>query len=240
MKHEDFDALCYFNSLQDRALLDIVKEGKTKVGVERWLKAVRASKFVAEEILQTLLRSKTELQTAVDDPNSEQREGYSFLTKPKLNKYYEFIRDIHEETQKFLDKTYPKKIRKKKPVDPEKVTKNLKYLPKDETLNLQSVSPKDILGAAMLTVYNTKNRSLTLYMGKEEGLSIKGSTILNWDEDKSQTKKLRKPQEVLPLFVGVGHGMVHPRFLGIKTKPSKPNGRINGNMILLWAKKPIK
>lgn len=240
VKHEDFDALCYFNSLQDRALLDIVKEGKTKVGIERWLKAIRASKFVAEEILQTLLRSKTELQTAVDDPNSEQREGYSYLSKPKLNKYYEFIRDIHEETQKFLDKTYPKKVRKKKPVDPEKVIKNLKYLPKDETLNLQSVSPKDILGASMLAVYNTKNRALTLYISKEEGLSIKGSTILNWDENKSQTKKLRKPQETVPLFVGVGYGMVHPRFLGIKTKPSKPNGRINANMILLWAKKPIK
>jgi hypothetical protein len=240
VKQEEFEALCYFNSLQDRALLEIVKEGKTRVGVGKWLQTIRASRFVAEEILQTLLRSKTELQTAVDDLNSEQREGYSFLTKPKLNKYYDFVCDSYDGAQSFLDKSYPKKIRKKKPVDPEKVVKNLKHLSKDETLNLQSVNPKDILGASMLTVYNTKNRALTLYIAKENGFSVKGSTILNWDEDKSQTKKLRKPQETLPMFVGVGYSMVHPRFLGIKTKPSKPNGRINGNMILLWAKKNIK
>lgn len=240
MKQEDFEALCYFNSLQDRALLEIVKEGKTKVGVGKWLQTIRASKFVAEEILQTLLRSKTELQMAVDDQNSEQREGYSFLTKPKLTKYYGFVCDAYEGAQSFLDKAYPKRVRKKKPVDPEKVVKNLRYLPKDESLNLESVSPKDILGASMMTVYNTKNRTLTLYIAKEEGFSIKGSTLTNWDEDKSQSKKLRKPQETVPLFVQVGYSMVHPRFLGIKTKPSKPNGRINSNMILLWAKKNIK
>ena len=92
----------------------------------------------------------------------------------------------------------------------------------------------------MLTVYNTKNRVLTLYVAKPEGFSIKGSTLMNWDEDKSLSKKLRKPSDTVPTFVSVGHSVVQPRFLGIKTKPTKPNGRINGNMILLWAKKIAK
>jgi hypothetical protein len=237
VKHEDFDALCYFNSLQDRALLEIVKEGKTKIAVQRWLNTIKASKYVAEEILQILMRSKTELQLAVDDPTSDQREGYSYLSKPQLTKYHKFVTDAYEDAQGFLDKAYPKKIRKKKPQDPEKVVKNLKYLEKDETMNLQSVSPKDILGASMLTVYNTKNRVLTLYIAKPEGFSIKGSTLLNWDESKSMSKKLRKPEDTIPTFVSVGYNVVQPRFLGIKTKPTKPNGRINGNMVLLWAKK---
>lgn len=240
MKPEDFEALCYFNSLQDRALLEIVKEGKTRVDLGRWLSSIKASKAVGEEIIHTLLRSKTELQAAVDDPESEQREGYSYLTKPKLARYHKFVEDAYTDTQQFLDKQYPKKIRKKKPIDPEKAVRNLKYLSNFESLNLQSVSPKDILGASMLTVYNTKSRTLTLYVAKEEGFGIKGSTLLNWDESKSQTKKLRKPEDTLQLFTSVGYGVVQPRFLGIKTKPSKPNGRINSNMILLWAKKQIK
>lgn len=240
VKHEDFDALCYFNSLQDRALLEILKEGKTKIAIQRWLNTIKASRYVVEEVLQILMRGKTELQMAVDDPSSDQREGYSYLTKPQLAKYHKFISDAYEDAQAFLDKQYPKKIRKKKPQDPNKVIKNLKYLEKDETLNLQSVSPKDILGASMLTIYNIKNRVLTLYIAKAEGFSIKGSTLTNWDEDKSLSKKLRKPSDTVPTFVSVGHGVVHPRFLGIKTKPTKPNGRINGNMILLWAKKISK
>jgi hypothetical protein len=237
VKTQDFESLCYFNSLQDRALVEIVQDNKTSVNIGKWLTSTRAAKGVAEEILQTLLRSKSDLDIAVVDSNSEQREGYSYLGKTKLTRYHKFVCDSCEGVQGFLDKTYPKKIRKKKPQDPEKAVKNLKYLLKDETLNLQSVSPKDILGASMLTVYNTKNRVLTLYIAKPEGFGIKGSTLLNWDEDKSLSKKLRKPEEVIPTFVSVGYNVVQPRFLSVKTKPTKPNGRINTNMVLLWAKK---
>lgn len=240
MKSEDFENLCYFNSIKDRALIDILKESKTTVDIGRWLSSARASKFVGEDILQTLSQCKADLQIAVDNPASEEREGYSYLTKPKLGKYYKFICDSYEDTQKFLDRFYPKKIRKKKPIDPSRLVKDMKYLLKDESLGLQSIDPRDILGASMLTVYNTSSRVLSLYYANDGGFSIKGCSILNWDEKKSFAKKLRKPEETLPLFVSVGFTTVANSFAKLKTKASLPSGRTNSNTIIIWSKKLSK
>ena len=239
VKPEDFDALCYFNNLLDRGLGEIISEGKTKVDIGRWLSSVRTSKTVAEDIEETLVRSRTELQVAVDDPKSDQREGYSYLQKPKLNRYHKFICDSHDDVMKYMESHYPKKVRKKKATDPAKLVKGLKYKEKDEEFDLTSVSPRDILGAEMLTVFNTKTRTITLYHAKEQGLMIKGSTILNFS-DKSQAKRLRKPKEILQQFVSVGFALVQKRFDEIKTKPSKPNGRINSHTILIWCKKAVR
>ena len=243
VKIHDFETLCDFNKLQDRALAEIITEGKTKVDLYRWLSSIKASKSVTQEINSTIERNKGELQIATEDPSSDYREGYSYLTKPKLEKYFKFMCDAHDGVQKYINKAYPKKIRKKKPVDPARLIKNLKYLAKDESLNLLSIEPKDIIGAEMLTVYNTKTRGLTLYVAKtEQGISVKGSSLTNWDEEKSLSKKLRNSKNCLDAsaFVSVGYAKVQPLFSSIKTKPSKPNGRINGNMILLWAKKNLQ
>lgn len=239
MKPEDFDALCYFNNLLDRGLGEIISEGKTKVDIGRWLSRVRASKTVAEDIEETLVRSRSELQIAVDDPKSDQREGYSYLPKPKLTRYHKFICDSHDDVVKYIETEYPKKIRKKKPVDPVKVVKALKYKEKDDDFGLTSISARDILGAEMLTVFNTKTRVLTLYYGKEDGLSVKGSTILNFS-DRSAAKRLRKPKDTLPLFANTGFAVVQRKFDEIKAKPSKPNGRVNTHTVLLWSKKISK
>jgi hypothetical protein len=239
VKPEDFDALCYFNNLLDRGLGEIISEGKTKVDIGRWLSSVRASKTVAEDIEETLVRSRTELQVAVDDPKSDQREGYSYLQKPKLNRYHKFICDSHDDVMKYMESHYPKKVRKKKATDPAKLVKGLKYKEKDEEFDLTSVSPRDILGSEMLLVYNTKTRVLTLYHGKEGGLGIKGSTIQNFS-DRSFSKRLRKPKETLVGFVGVGFAIIQRKFDDIKTKSSKPNGRVNSHIVLMWCKKTQK
>jgi len=238
VKKEEYQMLCYYNTLLDRAILEIIAESKTKVDIGRWLKAIRAPKRIAEEVLETLARLRAELQTAVEDPDSPQREGYSYLTKPKLTRYYKFATDSHEDTVSYIDHQYPKKVRKKKPVDPEKIVKNLKFQAKDEPLGLTSVPPKDILGATMFVAYNTKSRVLTYYKSKgTEGFSIKGSTLTGWDEDHSLSKRMRKPEEVLAKFANAGFAQVEPRFVEIKTKPSKPNGRINSSTVLVWARR---
>jgi hypothetical protein len=238
VKPEDFDALCYFNNLLDRGLAEIISEDKTKVDIGRWLKSTNASKTVAEDTEETLVRTRSELQVAVDDPKSDQREGYSYLSKPKLNRYHKFICDAHDDATKYIDTKYPKKIRRKKPVDPAKAVKNLKYKEKDDDFGLTSIPSRDILGADIITVFNTKTRTLTVYHAKEGGLGVKGSTILNFSE-KSQAKRLRKPKETLVHFVSVGFALVQRKFDDIRAKPSMPNGRMNPHTVLLWGHKKM-
>ena len=89
----------------------------------------------------------------------------------------------------------------------------------------------------MLTVYNSKTRTFTLYHSKSgETIGVKGSTLTGWDGDKSQSKRLRRP-ELVKIFSAMGFAVVQQKFNEIKTKPSKPNGRINANTVLVWAKK---
>lgn len=240
MKPDDYATLCYFNSLQDRALVEILTEGKTKVDIGRWIGSIKATKPVAEDVVETLSRTKSELDAAVADAHSEQREGYSYLNRPKLARYHRFITDSYEDSLKYLEKQYPKKKRKPKPIDPEKVVKRVNFLQQYEALGLQSLHPKDILGASMLTTYNAKTRTLTLYQATgDEGISVKGSTLTGWSNDKSLSKRLRRP-EIVGIFTSIGFAVVQQKFNEITTKPSKPNGRLNANTVLLWCKKTPK
>ena len=240
VKPEEFESLCYYNTLQDKALVEIKSGEKTSVDIGRWLKVTKATRTVAEEILALLDRHMSDLRTAVEDPKSEYREGYSYLDKPKITRYFKFVTQARADVEEFLEKNYPQKTRKKRAKDPNKVVERLKFLSEDAELGLRSVDPRDILGASMLTVYNTKTRSLSLFHAKEGGFDLKGCTLLNWDEGKSQVKRLRKPKETVPLFVNIGFALVEPRFAAVKTKATKPNGRINDNCVLLWAKKTSK
>ena len=237
MKPDEKEHLGYFNILQDRAVDELQKEGKTKVDIHRWMRTIRASKATAEEMYSILIRQHADLSVAVEDEASYQRESYSHFSKTKLTRYCKFIGDACREITEFLEEYYPKKVKAKKQVAPEKVVQKLNFLLKDETLNLQSISPHDILGASMLTVYNTKTKTLSLYHAKDGGVSVKGSTLVNWDEDKSFSKRLRKPKEMLAMFVNAGFALVQPRFDGIKTKPTKTNGRVNNHTLIIWSKK---
>ena len=52
-------------------------------------------------------------------------------------------------------------------------------------------------------MYNSKTRKLGCYQAQDiGGLSIKGSTVLNYIESKSVQKKLRKPEQIVPEVIG--------------------------------------
>jgi hypothetical protein len=91
--------------------------------------------------------------------------------------------------------------RKHKVKPPELVVKKLLYLVKDHETGFSSIDPKDLVGAAEMWVYNTKTRKLGCYYAKNKnGLTVKGTTILNYDEKTSTTKTLRKPKLQLTEF----------------------------------------
>jgi len=110
----------------------------------------------------------------------------------------------------------------------------LKYLDKHEELKLESVTPKDIIGALQLWVYNTKSRKLGCYNAEDaSGLSVKGSTIINFNEIKSTQKKLRKPEVTLPEVLKGGKVYLRTALDEIKAVASTLNGRLNTDTILL-------
>ena len=128
-----------------------------------------------------------------------------------------------------------KKVRAPKSVSKEKVVAKLKYAKEDKVLRLVSINPADIIGAQELWVYNTKTRKLGKYVADslKGPLNVKGTGIIGFDEHKSVTKTLRKPEEKLKEFARATKVELRKFIENIKATETKLNGRINADVILL-------
>ena len=134
-------------------------------------------------------------------------------------------------------------MRKKKALSKEKLIGKIKYKIQDEKLKLVSIDPKDIIGANELWVYNTKNRKIGKYVASNidpkgmardgTGLSIKGTTIIGFDEKLSRQKTLRKPEDSLKEFKSAGKVALRKFLDELTTTDTKLNGRVNSDTILL-------
>gem|GEM_PF-5789315 len=134
-----------------------------------------------------------------------------------------------------IDEPKVRKARRKKPVSAEKLISRLKYQKEDPDTKMESISPIKILGANELWIYNSKYTLLTLYRARnDQGFSVKGTTILNYDEEKSISKKIgRQTKERLDGIMLSGKVALKKYMDTLNGSGYKPNGRINENTILL-------
>jgi hypothetical protein len=163
------------------------------------------------------------------------KEAYSHLTKAQVKKISAFYGEILSACDMLAQEAkINRKPRVKKPTDKTKLVAKLKYLKQDDKLKLVSVNPVDLIGSKELWVFNTKTRKLGKYVATEYAeLSIKGTSIVNFDEAKSVQKTLRKPEEQLKEFKAAGKVQLRKFLEDIKAVDIKLNGRINEETILL-------
>jgi hypothetical protein len=174
-----------------------------------------------------------EMVSAYDGKDEQLVEGYSFLTKPRLKKLIQMLSETVNIFRAFADeKKCDRTPRKKKQKSPSQIIKKMKYLPESKEYGIKSISPEKIIGSEVVIVLNEKYRTLTVFFAKDpRGLGVKGTTIVNYDEVKSLSKKLRKPKDVLSKLTGIRSVQNVLNF--IKTKPLKMSGRINENCVLV-------
>ena len=163
------------------------------------------------------------------------KEAWSNFTKPQIKKLVAYCDQVIVDCQKLAgDSAKTRKPRKRKQKSPEQLVAKIRHLPVFADLNLTSIKPSDIIGSMQLWVYNTKTRKLGVYHADDAGgLSVKGSSIINFSEAKSVCKKLRKPEIMLPDVLSGGKVFLRNVIEGIRAVESKMNGRINGDTILL-------
>ena len=127
-----------------------------------------------------------------------------------------------------------RKPRKKKEQPKSKLVAKLNYKQADKEFKLVSVAPEKIIGATQIWVFNTKNRRLGVYNANDRaGLSVKGSTLLDFNDKTSIQKTIRKPEKVLAR-VASGGKIVLRKIMGeIKAKEKVLTGRLNCDTIIL-------
>lgn len=179
---------------------------------------------------------RAELELAQAKTDDQVTEGYKHLKAADFKKHYAWLDELAKAIEQYRGvKKATKKARVKKSPSKEKLVAKLKYAKQDTALKLVSINPVDIIGATELWVYNTKTRKLGKYVpgAYKTGLSVKGTSILDFDETKSVQKTLRKPEQQLAEFMKSGKVQIRKYMDTIKTTEIALNGRINEDTLLL-------
>jgi len=188
-------------------------------------------------VIKTLYsKDLAELEELASGTEDEQlREGYSHLSRKQVRNLIAFYQEIMAACDMLAQEAKVNRApRAKKSVPAEKIVAKLKYKKSDEPMKLVSINPTDIIGSVELWTYNTKTRKLGKYVAAEyQTLSVKGTTIIGFNENTSVCKTLRKPEEKLKEFKAAGKVQLRKFLDDINATDTKMNGRINEETILL-------
>jgi hypothetical protein len=186
-------------------------------------------------IIEWAKSKRIEFDDVVNTDDALVKEGYSNFTKPQLKKMVAYFDQVILDCQRLSGESVKsRKPRKRKAKSPDQLVSKMKYLTEFKELKLTSIKPSDIIGMMQLWVYNTKTRKLGVYHAEDAGgLSVKGSSIVNFAESKSVQKKLRKPEVTLPEVLSGGKVFLRNVMDSIRAVESTLTGRINSDTILL-------
>jgi hypothetical protein len=176
-----------------------------------------------------------EFKQAQHGGDEQLKEAYSYLKSSDYKRILNFLQGVLDAVQQYkVVKKATKKARAKKPINKQKLVSRIKYCKEHKELKLVSINPADILDASELWVYNTKTRKLGKYVAEDFAtLSVKGTSIVNFNENKSVSKTLRKPEEKLKEFAKAGKVQLRKFLDSVRSVETKLNGRINADIVLL-------
>jgi len=186
-------------------------------------------------IIPVYQKKLEEIEETIKGKDQQLVEGYSFLSKKELKEYASLLKRIIDDCARIAHTaklTRAPRKKKAKPVD--KIIEKLQFKKEDNEYKAASINPVDIIGAVQLWVFNTKTRKLGCYNAADSGgLSVKGTTLINFNETTSVQKTVRKPEVVLPATMKAGKIALRKTLPDISAVEQVLTGRINSDIILL-------
>ena len=212
---------------------DLLLEDKD-VDVESLLKSLNITSAVAKQIPEKFEKMLAELEEVQVTKDKQLIEGYSNIKKVKLRKIIMALKSISAacSQQAVSAKTVRKpRVQKEKPASV--LAAKVKYMQEYAELGLKSVHPVNMVGATEVWIFNTKYKKLQAYRALDgQKLSIKGTTLLNYDVSNSSSKTLRKPEQAKDV-IAMAKKTFATFFKNLKTKDAAVNGRINEECVIL-------
>jgi hypothetical protein len=225
----------YIGEIEEQ--VDLFSEGdyKSEFDMYKWLMTNNIKSQPANAIAEYYVPWRNELKEAIAKKDEQLVEGYSYMKPAQLKKFVEFLDGIIKDATTWgANQKTVRKTRVKKAPSVEKQIAKIQYAKENKELKIVSINPALIIGCNQLWVFNTKYRKLVRYDAiGPAGLSIKGTTLQGYDVEASMSKTLRKPDEVLPRVLNGGKIVIRKLMDELNSKSSVPNGRINGDTILL-------
>lgn len=123
------------------------------------------------------------------------KEGYSSYTSAQLKQRAAFYAGILADCDRHASNKKPV-VRKKKVVTADKKLKSFKFQKESKEFKVVSINPEKVLGADELITFNARYKTLTHFVAVDKsGLDVKGTTILNYDEEKSKSYRIGRNTE---------------------------------------------
>jgi len=213
----------------------VINKCKTSVDMENYLKSRNMSSVVAKKVCDYYVGVSEEIIDAINGVDEQLVEGYSNFTKPELKRFKDFLDSIVSGANKLsVDNKPVRKKRKVKEKPANVIVAKVKYLKDFAELGLTSVPPEKMIGALQVWTFNTKTRTLSVYNAyNAKGLTVKGTTLQNFEESTSISKRLRKPEVTVKSVLSGGKIVLRKLMTELTTKESSANGRLNEDTIIV-------
>ena len=202
--------------------------------MESYLKGKELSAVVQKKMCEVFIKRSKEFEDVMNTTDADTKEGYSNFSKVQLRKVKEFYDAVVTETNRGAEKKPTRKARKVKEKPASVIASKVQYMKDFAELNLKSILPEKIVGANQVWLYNTKTKLLGMYNADNaKGLTIKGTTIQNFNTETSTGKRLRKPEVTVKQVLDGGKIVLKKLLDGLTTKPAELTGRINSDTIVV-------
>ena len=200
-----------------------------------YLKEVNLPQVQAAKMPQLFARTIAEIEEAIEGKDAQLKEGYSNFTKVQLKALLKAYQLILKDIDSYVaTKKVQRKPRLAKPKSVDKIVAKVKYKTEDNELKITSAKPVTIVGASEVWVFNTKTRKIGRYVSEfPGGLTIKGTSIVGYNEVESIQKTIRKPAEKIKEFMSVTKAQTKKFMTGIKAVDIKLNGRLSADILIL-------
>lgn len=165
--------------------------------------------------------------------HEENKEYYDAGYIRRAKKFFKSVLDQLAVVKKVVKQQTVKTVAPRK-IIPTKMAAGLKFKKEDPELGLVGLRPETLIGAQQAMVYDVARRFLMYFKAADEtGLLIRGTTVNNFDTEKSIFKKVRKPEDVLKELAGKSIAQMRKVLAEIKSNQYGVNGRFNENMVIL-------
>lgn len=214
--------------------IDIWEE--SRFDMYKYLTENKVSSAVASKIPVEYTSMKEEVEEALNGNDEQLKEAYNFMNITEKRGFINFINKIMIDSERYAENNKPiRKPRKAKAISATKQVSKLSYLEHDTDNQIKSIDPSKIVGSKQLWLYNSKTNEIIQYVQSDRGgLSVKGTTIQNFDSKLSSSKKLGvKTKHFIDRILDAGSIVLNKVMNEINSKASSVTGRVNNNMIIL-------
>lgn len=197
--------------------------------VAAFLASSGAPTYATKAIAQCLAPTIRDLETALVD--EEVRSSYSYLTKWDIKAILKFVQDMQE---KIGEVHKVKREARVLPKNPVKQVAAVSLMKDSAEFGIKSIRPEKIVGAVEVYVFNTKTRTFQKYVAKSSTkLAVAGKSIVNYDEEKSGGKKIRKPLDFFRGCDMLTKKVMQNKFTNVASVQTTVSGRLSEDHVLL-------